>query len=145
MSLFGKKNKALGGKSTIAALLLAVMCCAGCANIGSADKTPEQIVKDRAAARWTALLAGDFQSAYHYASPSYRSSVSFETFRGQFKLSVQWKTAKVQEAKCSADVCDVLVNIETIVGAGFVKPGTVISSVLTEHWVKEDGGWWMYQ
>ena len=80
-----------------------LMLCAGvvlltaCASFK--PKTPEEIVKERATARWQAMIPRDFAKAYTFLAPSYRKIAS----------------AELQAAAASADKPP---SVTTIRGAG---------------------------
>ena len=62
----------------------------------------------RAQARWDALLARDYATAYSYYSPGYRSSTTVVDFEiAQRVRRVVWTGGKVQDSSCSGDVCTV--------------------------------------
>ena len=59
-------------KQAVVSVLAVVL--SSCAAI--APRSPESAVKERAQARWDALVKGDFNAAYGYLSPGSRSVVS---------------------------------------------------------------------
>ena len=101
-------------------------------------------IKARAQARWDALLAGDFDTAYGFYSPGYRSSTSRVDFEIEIRSHrIRWISAEVLEPSCEADVC----TMETRIGysvAGAVPGVPEWKSVkhLNERWVRTDGQWW---
>ena len=99
------------------------------------QRPPEQVVKDRAQARWDALLKGDMKTAYGYLSPGYRSFTTLE----QYDKSVNknfWKSVVVHDAVCKADSCEVHA---TMVYEAFGKRTT---SAYREKWIREGSNWW---
>jgi len=101
-------------------------------------------VQERAQARWNALLAGDYDTAYDFYSPGYRSSHS----RGDFEIDmrtrkVRWVAAKVLGSTCEAEAC----TVETSVDYKVTRPVPGVpewknTEKSTEQWVKTNGEWW---
>jgi len=122
--------------------LLATMLTlvSACANTAKQD----QDIKQRAQARWDALVAGDYDTAYNYYSPGYRSSTSRVDFEIAMRVRrVRWTSAEVLESSCTADVC----SVETKLGYKVARPVPGISewknaTDITERWVRTDGQWW---
>jgi len=87
-------------------------------------------------ARWNAVIAGDLKSAYELVSPAGRSVVTLEGFKNSMRPGFH-KAARVEGVKCeSAEVCDVMLEIE------YEYAGTRAKSRLPEKWVKQEGNWW---
>lgn len=103
--------------------------------------TPEDVVRELAAKRWTSLIAGDFDSAYDYLQPSIKQVRPKAGYRNLFGNAVRWTTARVGEVSCVEDVCDVQVSVEMRVFSGFAKDLPSFH-LFKEKWVREDGGWW---
>lgn len=103
-------------------------------------------IKSRAQARWDAVLAADYETAYAFFSPGYRTSHSLSDFAGQLRgQRVRWVAANVLEASCEADIC----SVETKVDYKINKPvpGVPVwngSNEITERWVRVDGQWWFF-
>jgi predicted small secreted protein len=101
-------------------------------------------IKSRAQARWDALLASDYDTAYGFYSPGYRTSHSRTDFEIELRSRrVRWVGAEVLEASCEADVC----SVETRVDYKIARPVPGVpewksSDQLTERWVRIDGQWW---
>ena len=103
----------------------------------------EDSVRARSAKRWEALIAGDFDSAYHYATPSFRKVQLRERYRNLFGNAARWTGAKVTSVVCNEDACDVQVSVEMKVYVGFTK-GLPSFTVVNEKWVREEGEWWYF-
>ena len=117
-------------------------CASGVASM-AADK--EQIVEQRAQERLNHLKGKNYNQAYAYLAPSYRSVVSAESYGNQFGNGATWVDAMVKSVKCeSEERCTVNVELKVLVVArGFgSKP---LPANLVETWLKEDGQWWFYQ
>jgi hypothetical protein len=123
----------------ISGLLLAALVAA-CASSQSAASD----VRQRAQARWDAVLAGDYDTAYGLYSPGYRSSHSRVDFEIEQRMRrVKWSSAEVQESSCEADVCTVVTRIGYQV-AGAVPGLSQWQSEkdVKERWLRTDGQWW---
>lgn len=101
-------------------------------------------IGQRAQARWDAMLAGDYDTAYGLYSPGFRSSHSLVDFEIEQRMRrVRWTSAEVRESSCEADVCTVV----TLVGyqvAGAVPGVSQWQSKkdVKERWVRTGGQWW---
>ena len=118
----------------IGAVAGALVVLAGCA--GLAGK-PEDRVKERAQARWDALLKGDLQTAYGYFGPGSRAVTDFKSYEASIRKGF-WKAATVDSVTCpSAQRCEVAETIE------YEFNGRRTRSPLTETWIEEGGNWWL--
>ena len=111
---------------------------AAVASLGSTDAATQQVTA-RAQLRWNALLKGDMAVAYQFISPGGRSLMSLEQYRPRVNTGF-WRGAKVKEASCAAETCDVTVLVDmTIEGVKFTNP-------IKESWILDAGKWWfVYQ
>jgi hypothetical protein len=118
---------------------------AGCAVGGTTDGRPaEQIVLERAQARWNALLAGNWAAAYKFSTPGYRAVVSEQTYGNQFRGPLQWHSAKASKAECEERRCLVYVRVEfTLFAPG--QMGKRGQTDLEETWVFEDNNWYRFE
>ena len=116
---------------------LSISACAGSAARG-------QSIEQRAQARWDALLGKDYERAYAYFSPGFRSSQSLSDFEMTFRLRrVRYDSAKYMDQQCETDVCTVRLNM----GYTLTAPlrGVKIwksKAVIKEKWVRINGHWW---
>lgn len=120
----------------------------GCAGLGGAQ-SDENRVQERAQARWNARLAGDWETAYSYASPAYRAAFDLKAFTTRFGKGVaNWTSAQVKSVHCQETTCDVVMHITYTTplfnATPYQKKPDVISTDLDERWVKEEGQWWIY-
>ena len=119
---------------------MAATLLAACATTKPADS----LVRERAQARWDAVLLRDYDTAYSFLSPGYRSSHSRVDFEiGLRTRRILWTSAKVQEVSCEADSC----TVQTDVGYKVVKPVPGVNEWkshdnLEERWVRTEGQWW---
>ena len=120
----------------LAAGILAIALCA-CA--GVAPRSADVIVKERAQARWDALVREDFNTAYGYLSPGSRSVTSATDYAASLRRGF-WKSAVVEKVECgSAQSCDVNATIE------YEFMGRRTKSPLRETWIRDGSEWWYLQ
>ena len=127
-----------------AAVGIFVAVVAGCASTGGGSRPAEQVVLERAQARWNALVDRDFAAAYTYLTSGYRAVVPLAAYRRQATGPAQWESAKAHSAKCEAARC--IVSVEVTFRLGL--PGhadRVQSSFVDETWVLEEGQWFKYE
>ena len=132
-------------RSMWSGLVLLVMVLAGA--VGCATTAPfqergdDQIVSERAKARWQHLVKGELGQAYALASPAYRSGNSEEFYRAGVKPGM-WRGAEVMWVKCGEPgICGVEVEVECRFVARMSGPLSG-KRVLTEVWRKDVGEWW---
>ena len=110
---------------------------AGCAVLDR--RPPQDVVKERAQARWDALVKSDIAVAYAYLSPGSKSVMTQELYKNSIKLGF-WKSAAVERVECAAnDSCDVLTTIE------YEVQGRRLKTPLKETWIREGSNWWYVQ
>jgi len=127
----------------LALLSLSVLlsACAGSTTKGGPD---ESSVEYRAQQRWAAMLAGDFDKAYVYYSPGYRSAETMFDLASRARARrVQWTSADYKDHSCQENTC----TVKFIIGYKVLKPVPGLdeyeySSPLEEKWVKTEGQWW---
>ena len=129
-----------------AALALVGATLVGCASNPStspATATPEVLVSERAQQRWDRLLKKDFEQAYTYLTPAYRSLKTPAQYASSFSNGAAWHSAKVDTVSCeSTERCTATVKLDVLVVArGFSKP---IQTILMETWLLEEDQWWFY-
>lgn len=138
----GLRRRFVQFMSICGALVLTVACVSSCSVIGT-SRAPEDLVRERVAKRWEALVAGDFDSAYHYTTPSFRKVQAKARYRNLFGNAARWTGAKVTSVVCNQDACDVQVSVEMQIFVGFTK-GMPSFTVMNEKWVREEGEWWFF-
>jgi hypothetical protein len=133
-----KKNLQVG------LVLFATLLFSACSMLPT--KTDTDIVESRSALRLEALKKLDFEKAYTYMSPGYRSIKGLDRFKLENAGAVNLLDFQVQPAECVEDTCQVLVNSNykiTIVSPGFsVKKPLNIERASKETWIRTDGQWW---
>jgi len=107
----------------------------GCASVQT--RPAAEVVKERAQARWNALISTDLKSAYGYFTPSARQSLKYEGFVLSYKQGF-WKSATVDKVDCpKPDLCLVDVTIENE-----PRKGLVLKAPVRETWIREGNEWW---
>jgi hypothetical protein len=135
-----------GLRSGLLELMGAAIVVAGCATAPGihtqsayAGKPIEDQVRDRAAKRWQALIAGDLDAAYGFFSPATKATYPIELYRVKMRPGM-WRDAKVEMVKCADQVCDVTVvlTLDHSRLKGIVTP-------VAERWIVQDGlAWYVY-
>jgi hypothetical protein len=129
-------------RGSIVLPLLLALVVAGCGDNLVEAQPPEQAVAERAQARWNALLAGDWETAYDFASPAYRGLVDVPGFRARLGGQASWLGATVRDVQCRDEVCEAVVRLK------FMSPPPIIGGELEtdykEKWINADGEWWIF-
>ncbi|WP_157484945.1 hypothetical protein [Gilvimarinus polysaccharolyticus] len=117
---------------------LGILMLVGCAS--NLTKTPELAVSDRAQTRVDALMMGDYEKAYKFTTPGYRSSFPLNRYKSSYLGASGWTFAKVNNVQCDESVCNVTIDIryKSAYASG------EIASQLTEKWISIDDKWWLY-
>lgn len=103
----------------------------------------EDVVTQRAKARWQALIIRDVNQAYTYLSPGYRLATPLRQYRGQIGGKVRWKDVAIKSVQCAQRFCDVNLNITYGINvATRGVPEQQVTTLLKEKWVLVDGQWW---
>jgi hypothetical protein len=90
-----------------------VVLVAGCAASGGnlTKDTPveskQTAVRERAEARWQAIIKGDYPVAYAYFSPGSREIVNLGTFEARMKGVAKYTGVKIDTVSCEAVACKV--------------------------------------
>ncbi len=126
-----------------AVLLGAAAILAGCAGLpggGLSASSPaaekEAAVRERADARWKALLAGDLDAAYAFLSPGSREVTPLVLYKVKVKVG-SFREAKVDSVQCEAESCQVKIwlTYDHRVMKGVTTP-------VEETWVLDRGQFW---
>lgn len=130
------QNSSVGKATARIAVMFCLVALAGCATLSPSD---EKAVEQKATARWNAIVANDFKTAYEFISPAGRSLVTLQAYENGIKRDFH-KSARVKEVRCARDVCDVTLELE------YEYAGRRIKTPLFEKWVRQDSDWWyLYQ
>lgn len=123
-------------------IMMGMLCLmqAGCAMLGT--RSSEDAVRERAQAYWDAVIAGEWEKAYGYATPGFRASVDLFGFRSRVSGQVKLKSAEVVSVSCKDTICEATMRI----GVQPLQKGYPETRTdLTERWVQEDGDWWRFE
>lgn len=125
----------------VAGLTLLLAMLSACATVAP---TQDDIIAQRAQARWDALLARDYAKAYSYYSPGFRARASATDLEIKLRMQrVKWTAAKYESHSCDGDVCTV--NIKLNYAVASPVPGVDSWGGIDhpkEQWIKVDGKWW---
>ena len=120
--------------------LIVVLISACTTPVGTVDAPgkvlgADKLVMQRAQKRWDAILAGELNQAYAFISPSGRAKLQAQDYRNRVNTG-HFRKAKVLEAICQADSCDVKISLDYVIG------GLPLNQTLTEIWILDEGNWW---
>ena len=122
---------------------IVALAAAGCATapfgVFTADSPAEQksaVVRERAQARWQALIKDDIETAYGYLSPTTRDVVSLEQYKKKVARGT-FRDAKIESVACEAELCKVKLTL-TYDHARL----KVMVTPLEETWIIERGQFW---
>jgi hypothetical protein len=105
------------------------------------QKKKIETVKERALARWNALIEKDWTAAYSYESPNYRKNYSRRDFINSFGQAVTWIGIKhLSTTPISETLSDVNLELQFNydMGGNLVR----IPSNITERWQLVNNKWW---
>ncbi len=128
-------------RSLTGVIIAIVLAWSSTVSAAQPARDTDDLVLERAAARWDALLAGDLEQAYGYTSPSFRSAVSIQTYRARFGGSVRWLSSRPQSVTCGEERCDVVMLVTYRVP----RLGVESERAIKETWLRADGDWWIHQ
>jgi hypothetical protein len=125
------------------AIGLVVMLIGGCATpvVGgpsATGKSAEARVRDRAEARWSALIKGDTDKAYQFLSQTARETMPMAVYRSRVNAKA-WLGATVDGVVCELEKCDVKITLkmEVLPNLPVAFPG------VTETWILDQSEWWL--
>ncbi len=139
------RNRTILRRSAGVVFMAAVITLlSGCAV--SPPKTVEQVLLERSSAKWAAIFAMDYKTAYEHLSPGYRKTFSLQNYSRRISNQpVKWLAATPQGVSCDERVCEVAVRLRSEVRPKvlLVKP-VEVESVIYENWIKAKDGQWYY-
>jgi hypothetical protein len=113
-----------------------VLALAGCAAVE--QRSDEEVIRERAQARWDLFIKGDIRGAYKYLSPGARQTVTADQYVDSIKPGL-WRAARVDKVNClTPEMCEVDLTI------GIVFVGRASNTPLREKWVRVDSTWWYF-
>ena len=122
---------------------IVALVASGCATAPrggfTAESSKEQkaaAVRERAEARWKALIKDDIAAAYGYLSPTTRDVVSLDQYKQKIARGT-FRDAKVDAVECEAELCKVSIRLtyDRSRIKGMVTP-------FQETWIIERGQFW---
>ena len=122
-------------------VVAAISLMAGCASLDQSP--PEQIVSERSIERASFLMANDYEAAYRFSTPGYRSLETVSEFSSRYVGASMWEEAEVAKVTCSGEPaarCDVALAINVK-----VPPTGLVTTHLQETWVFSAGKWYFYE
>ena len=127
-------------------LLIFIVFAQGCASFkGGGLGSDASVLQERAEERWEALLNKDWEKAYSFELPEYRSTHDLSKFKRRYGSSIQWKHVNIksvdlQEDQKTADVSGELTYEFIAPGAGGGMVET--TAPFKERWLKKESEWW---
>jgi hypothetical protein len=109
---------------------------AGGVTAESPQELKQKVVKERAAARWHAVINRDAEKAYGFLSSGSKALGSLDLYKGRARLE-GFKSVDVQSAACEAELCKVKLTVVLE-----HKRMKVIPFELEETWTLENGQYW---
>lgn len=124
-------------------IIWAILNLASCATWHNIGKSDADILKERAQARWNALINMDWAAAYQYELPVYRQTHDEKQYRARFGTKVQWKSVEVKNISIVQD--DKIGDVELRLVYQIMLAGEQMEndSEVKERWLKQEGTWWV--
>lgn len=132
MNLISKKN-----------LVLMTLFLGACAGTVKESLTPEDIVRDKAQARFEAFLDKKREGlvkALSFTTPSFRSVNTEKEYASRYGGRGQWESADIEKVSCEESVCEV--SIKLVFRSHRIP--MPVTTFLQEKWIEIDGEWWVY-
>ena len=133
-------------KRTMIALASAAMSVAGCGVLE--PMPPEEVVAKKAQERVDLHMAGDFEGAYQFTTPGYRSTESVSRYATRWAGVGMWLSAQVENVQCGAPSADTNSpeRCEALIRVTYHSRETGrLSTTLSEDWILTEGDWYLYQ
>ncbi len=126
----------------LASSLAAVFFLAACEP--QPELPAEEIVQERALARWGHMVERDFEHAWDYYSPGFRNGTPREDFvKDMNRRPIRWKDAEFLDTECDGDRCKVRVNVTyRAIAAPHGQSRMEMTRPLEENWVRLHDEWW---
>ena len=114
-------------------ITLVLLVISGCATLGGSSK--EEIVKQRVAERWTALIEGRLETAYEFETPEYRELYPFSDFRKKVRGVGSWQKVDVESIRCETDKCVATIRVYVRIQIGLGFEAIEKNGQATEKWI----------
>ena len=126
--------------SSLLIVIAAMALLAACGD----NRPPEEIVAERAQARWDAMVDRDFEKVWEFYSPGFREQSSKSAFAADYaRRPMRWDSARVVSVDCQERRCETEFEVSYTVTGG---PGTLAGMENTRSvdnvWIEIDGQWW---
>lgn len=107
----------------------------------------ETLLRERVSARWQALIKGDFEAAYQFETPAYRSIYTPSQFRYQFGNQTLWRMANIVNIHYDDPI---VARVQVEVTYHYADPGKGqgvqnMTHRVGEVWLRKEGQWWHQQ
>lgn len=105
---------------------------------------PAVPVEQRATERWEALIAGNGEKAFTYLTPGTQEVLDLTEYaQGMRQRPVKWVNITYLDKECTADSCNVKLQLTYKVNVPVMSVGEVESvTILVERWLLSDGMWY---
>lgn len=132
------------GVAAVVAVTLGVTGCAtlpdGQAARAASPEARADLVRQRAEARWDALMKGDVKAAYQYLSPASRAVTTLERYQAKINPAA-FRAIKIERVTCEGDGCRV--RLWLTFDHRLMKQ---IETPIDETWVFDGGqAWFVYR
>ena len=121
--------------------MVVIVLLSGCMGMQQQSQT----AGERAQKRWDALVSGEYEVAYTYLSPGFRSTLTPEEYRASMRSrTVKWVSGTVVKAhECEPQRCQVTVKVDFKVPSRLPGVGNyAMAQGLEENWINVDGVWY---
>jgi hypothetical protein len=99
----------------------------------------QDLVTQRAASRWDAMVKDDLDTAYTYMSPGSREGTSLEKYKANTRRGA-FREGRIESVSCDGDSC--LVKVFVTYDHPKMKG---ITTPVTESWIIDGGqAWYVY-
>ncbi len=108
------------------------------------QESQRDVLKQRAEARWQAVIKSDLDAAYLFTTPEYRSVVTVQQYKGKYGRVANWRVARV--VNVSYDV-PAVATVSVEVTYRVLLPGSGGEAVetrklISEKWIYKNRDWW---
>ena len=128
-------------KRVVISVVLASL--AGCALFD--DRLAEEVVAERAMEQANLLMAGDYEAALEYMTPSFQNGPKAQNYRADKAAVPSWRAAALKWVKC--DPVDAPERCEVRLLVTVTRPPSMnvpIQVPLDDVWILVDGKWYQY-
>jgi len=101
----------------------------------------ERRLKERAQARWDAVIGRDFAKAYAFETPEFRKQHTSVDYASHFGQMVDWHVVQIGNIRyndCRDAIVRVIVDASFPLGSGEARTKVGID----DHWVYDGREWW---